>query len=82
MEKLFSLGDYSIACGTKGTRNGFKHEAIFYNKGGYRLGKVNCKYYNRSYERFTYEDVLKKAVNTFLEGIEQEKVLQLINELN
>ena len=82
MEKLFSLGAYSIACGTKGTRTGFKHEAVLFGKGGYRLGKVNCKYCNRSYERFTYEDVLKKAVNTFLEDKEQEEALQLINELN
>ena len=82
MEKLFSLGAYSIACGTKGTRNGFKHEAVLYNKGGYRLGKVKCMYLNRTWERFTYEDVLLKAVNTLLEGKEQEAVKQLIKELN
>lgn len=58
-----------INCYTKDTSYGFKHIATLYNK------EFKCCYYNRSWERFQYESVLKKA----LEFIETDYNIKIKN---
>ena len=79
--QLFKLDEnYNVVCETKGTRNGFKHEAILLCN-GYERGKAKCTYLNRTWESFTYESVLLKLVNDFFENEEKEKYLNVVKNL-
>ena len=51
----------SITCDTTYTRDGFCHHAFLYGCGRYQE-HTRIKYYNRTWERFTYESVLYAAV--------------------
>ena len=54
--------DYVINCYGQGTRYGFRHVA-FLDKGYTEVQLAKACYYNRTWERFTYETVLKKAID-------------------
>ena len=51
----------SITCDKTYTRDGFCHHAFLYGCGRYQE-HTRVKYYNRTWERFTYESVLRAAV--------------------
>lgn len=51
----------SITCDITYTRDGFCHHAFLYGCGRYHE-HTRVKYYNRTWERFTYETVLHAAV--------------------
>lgn len=51
----------SITCDQTYTRDGFCHHAFLYGCGFYHE-HTRVKYYNRTWERFTYESVLRAAV--------------------
>lgn len=51
----------SITCDKTYTRDGFCHHAFLYGCGRYQE-HTRVKYYNRTWERFTYESVLHAAV--------------------
>lgn len=51
----------SITCDKTYTRDGFCHHAFLYGCGFYHE-HTRVKYYNRTWERFTYESVLRAAV--------------------
>lgn len=51
----------SITCNQTYTRDGFCHHAFLYGCGFYHE-HTRVKYYNRTWERFTYESVLRAAV--------------------
>lgn len=51
----------SITCNKTYTRDGFCHHAFLYGCGFYHE-HTRVKYYNRTWERFTYESVLRAAV--------------------
>lgn len=71
---------YNIVCNTADTRSGFKHIATLHSN-GYSIGQAKINYYNRTWERFEFEDVLKKTVKSFFEGKEQEKYLKVIEKI-
>lgn len=52
---------FSMTCDTTYTRDGFCHHAFLYGCGFYQE-HTRVKYYNRTWERFTYESVLRAAV--------------------
>lgn len=52
---------FSMTCDTTYTRDGFCHHAFLYGCGFYHE-HTRVKYYNRTWERFTYESVLRAAV--------------------
>jgi len=80
--KIFTLDEkYSIVCNTKDTCNGFKHTASICRNGISVYETKKC-YLNRTWERFTYEDVLVKAINNFFGEPELTKFLNIIKELN
>lgn len=58
---IFNYADnLCVVCETKNTRTGFKHEAtVLYN--GRVVDVEKCIYYNRTWESFEYESVLRKA---------------------
>lgn len=54
--------DYQIVCEVKKTRNGFKHEATLL-RSGYEIERTKICYYNRTWERFEFESVLRKLLD-------------------
>ena len=53
--------EYKINCYGQGTRYGFRHVA-FLDRGYTEEQLAKACYYNRTWERFTYETVLKSAI--------------------
>lgn len=80
--KIFTLDQtYSVVCNTADTRNGFKHVATLC-RNGYEIAKAKICYLNRTWERFTYEDVLIKVVNdNFETGKGLEVYLKIIKDM-
>lgn len=63
--------DLAVVCETKNTRTGFKHVATILYKG--RVVDVEkCIYYNRTWESFEYESVLRKAEDYINNNIKLE----------
>lgn len=54
--------DYSFYCHGENTRYGFRHVCDVHKHGMIRA-HVSQSYYNRTWERFTYETVLAKAID-------------------
>jgi hypothetical protein len=81
--RIFNLDNvYSVVCDTKDTRNGFKHVAVIF-RNGLELFETKICYLNRTWERFTYEDVLIKVVKEGFERVEeQEKYLDIISKIS
>ena len=50
----------SVVCDVFKTKNGFKHTANLLRGGYFQLAYAICHYYNRTWERYEYETVLKK----------------------
>ena len=57
MRELFYKGGYTFACESQGTRYGFRH-LCFAFKNGQQVASAKCCYYNRTWERWTFESVL------------------------
>lgn len=74
--KIFRVNDdVSIICQWIKTRYGFKHEAS-YRDHSWATRKTKCCYYNRTWESFEYESVLKQALEAFSPlSEEQQKVV-------
>lgn len=53
----------------RGTRSGFKHETTMFVD-GVRVGEDVCHYINRTWERYTYQTVMRSAVYRLLENRE------------
>ena len=78
--KMFQLDEkYYAVCETKNTRSGFKHTANLL-KNGYSVYKTKINYYNRTWEYFTYEDVLRKLINGYFEKKEAETYIDKIEK--
>jgi len=81
--KIFTINkEYSIVCDTKSTRSGFKHVAILC-RNGYEIGSAKVCYLNRTWERFTYETVLRRIIDVyFTEEKEKNEYLTKIEKEN
>ncbi len=53
-------------CLNADTRNGFKHTA-YCEIDGWFSGRATCHYYNRTWERYTYETVCKRIARQQIE---------------
>lgn len=52
---------FEAFCLSVSTRNGFRHE-VEIKKNGYTIARGICRYINRTWERYTYESAIHKAV--------------------
>ena len=78
--EVFNLdSSHIVVCETKNTRNGFKHVATLC-RDGYNIATAKANYFNRTWESFTYETVLKKIVEDNFAGNKKQKYLTLISE--
>jgi hypothetical protein len=63
MDKLFKINKSNyIVCQSVSTRNGFKHEAALMTFGS-QVGFAKVCYFNRTWESFQYETVIKKLLD-------------------
>ncbi len=72
METFKISKDVEVICESKKTRNGFKHVATLRRNGHYS-DEVKCCYLNRTWERYTYESVLKKLAENTTQLSDKEK---------
>jgi hypothetical protein len=72
---------YNVVCDTKDTRSGFKHIAILH-RNGFSISKTKICYLNRTWERFTYESVLRKIIDNYFSDNEKlrQKYLKVIDK--
>lgn len=50
----------------RGTRNGFAHDTTMFVE-GICMGEATCHYLNRTWERYTYQTVMRKVVGELLD---------------
>ena len=70
--------EYEFRCYTTWTRNGFCHTA-HYVGWDYDLTDTKASYYNRTWERFKYESVLKRAIEKLPTDVRQQVYDQIID---
>lgn len=67
--------DLFVVCESGNTRHGFKHTATVIYKGCV-CDIEKCFYYNRTWERFQYESVLRLAEDYIDNNIKLEKFIR------
>lgn len=51
---------------SRSTRNGFAHDSELYINDNYK-GNLSCHYLNRTWERYRYQTVMMRLVNSLIE---------------
>ncbi len=79
----FDFWSIKIDCSRKNRRGGFKHIAIL-SRNWLEIAEEKVLRVNRTWERFTFETVIKKLINFshenwFITNKEYESVLQKLN---
>lgn len=78
--KTFTLSkDFTIVCESQKTRYGFRHLATLC-RDGLSTAKAKCCYYNRTWECFEFESVLKKIINNNFDDKEKQEYLKAIKD--
>lgn len=67
--------EITFRCYTTNTRNGFCHTA---HNCTYSVSDTKASYWNRTWERFDYESVLKRAIEKLPESVRQSAYDQII----
>jgi hypothetical protein len=70
--------EITFRCHTTWTRNGFCHTA-HYTGWDYSITDSKIPYLNRTWERFTYESVLKRAIDKLPTDVRQQVYDQIID---
>lgn len=70
--------EIEFRCHTTDTRNGFCHTA-HYTGWDYDINDTKASYWNRTWERFDYESVLKRAIEKLPESVRQSVYDQIID---
>lgn len=71
--RLFTINDeIIILCKSESTRYGFRHLAFLF-RNGYEIDSTKVCYYNRTWERWTFESVIEKLIHKSKEINEAEK---------
>lgn len=53
---------YMFICQSRSTRNGFAHDCELIKNTSSHLSKATCHYINRTWERYTYQSVMIRAI--------------------
>ena len=70
VKKEINGNEYMFINSFRGNRSGFVHETEL-QRDGFLLGKAKIQYYNRTWERYTYQSVMKKIVGELMESCEE-----------
>lgn len=77
--RLFKLSDScTVVCESQTTRTGFRHVAVLLWNDE-EIARTKCTYQNRTYEHFTFQDVLCKIIAENFKGEERLKYLDKVN---
>lgn len=72
-KKVINNNEYTFINSSRGNRSGFVHETKLY-KNDRLIGENKVQYYNRTWESYTYQTVMKGAVRILLDdGFESFK---------
>jgi len=71
--KIFRLNKtYSIVCDSVSNGPGFKHIATL-TRNGEQIDSTKVQYYNRTWERYTFQTILRKMIDQTNELTDKEK---------
>lgn len=59
--KIFKINDLFYICESVSRRDGFSHVCKVLNGAGHEILKTSIKYYNRTWESYTFQSVLRGA---------------------
>jgi hypothetical protein len=79
--KIFRLNNtYSIVCDSVSNRPGFKHTAVLM-RNGKNIDATRVQYYNRTWERYTFQTVLLNMIDktTWLTDKEKRRFKNKVN---
>lgn len=62
---------YEFVCDSRNTRTGFAHDCTLF-KNGRQESKATCYYYNRTWENYQYQTVMRSAVGKALAELEDD----------
>ena len=65
IKKVINNNKYEFVNSCRGNRSGFVHETQLF-KNGQLIGEYKQQYYNRTWESYTYQTVMKAVVRTLL----------------
>lgn len=78
--RIFNLSkNYNVVCNWENTRYGFRHIAVLH-KNGFEIARTKICYYNRTWESYEFESILKKVVEENFTGKEEIKFLKVIKQ--
>lgn len=78
--RIFNLSkEYNVVCTSEGTRYGFRHLATLH-RNGFSIAHSKVCYYNRTWEYYEFETVLRRIINDNFEGKQKAKFLQIIQK--
>lgn len=73
--------DYIFRCWSQRTRYGFRHVCDFRGGDAWSTWRqAKCCYYNRTWESFRYETVLRKAINKCPRDHQEELIRDIVEE--
>ena len=71
VRKIINGNEYIFYNSFRGNRSGFVHETELY-KNNYNIGWNKMQYYNRTWECYTYQSVMKGLVSSLMESAMEE----------
>lgn len=75
---------YVFTCFTQDTRYGFRHvcySGIVSYPDKYNKPIAKCCYYNRTWEEWTYQSVLREAIDSFKKIVDEDTYNQLYDNI-
>lgn len=70
VKKEINGNEYTFINYSRGNRSGFVH-CTELQKNGFVLGNAKVQYYNRTWEVYTFQTVMKRLVGELMESIEE-----------
>ena len=70
LTKIINGNEYIFINSCRGNRSGFVHESELL-KNNWTIGHNKCQYYNRTWEVYTYQTVMKGLVYNLMENFKE-----------
>ena len=76
---IHRFGKWLFICRTENTSYGFRHLVdVYFDEGEYPIASGKCTYHNRTWESYTFQTVILKAVenitSTYISTKDREKL--------
>ncbi len=60
---------FTLVCETWNTRNSWGHEVTLYKNNSFEVSRTKIRYYNRSWERYIYQNAILNVIFVAIERI-------------